>query len=322
MDKKRIVLEHREALSAYEDAKKKLKNCRNSKKCGNGACDTCPFIELVDNAKASALEKAEALRIINAQTVSKNDDELDKRVDARMARREARDKRKSTQKPKEEVKVAKKVIAVDQYEKLVAQGLKMPEIAEKLGVSTATLYARKSVWMKQGLLTHATKPTAPETKPVAVVPEVESAVETTKAPEVEASVNYEALYKKMLENFNAQQAELKAEVEHNQVLQEKARAYEQHAEELEEQLLTEREEIARLRAHNKYLKHAQYASDVSEQENTRINQLELEIAEMAEEVSNACYEKAEIERKYDRLVRMAAPILKDWTEALLKEAEG
>lgn len=190
----------------------------------------------------------------------------------------------------------------EEYKQLAAKGLSAPEVAEKLGVSVSTLIQLRNGWIEKGLLDD---------------------VETTKTTEAEVvEMKYQELYEQLLENFNTQQAELKAEVERNEVLQQKARAYEQHVEELEEQLLTEREEIARLRAHNKHLKHAQHASGVSKQENTRINQLELEIAEMAEEVSNACYEKAEIERKYDRLARMAAPILKDWTEALLKEVNG
>lgn len=315
MDKKQVVLEHREALSAYENAKKKLRNCRNSTKCGNGACDTCPFIELVDSTKTSVLEKTEALRAVNAQIVLRNEAEQDRRIEVRIAQRESRVKRKSTQKPKkpkEEVKMARKVITVDQYKKLVAQGLKMHEIAEKLGVSAPTLYARKSAWTEQGLLGDVTS----ETKPVAVALEVE----TTKAPEVETSVNYEALYKKMFENFNSQQAELKAEVERNEALQQKARAYEQHAEELEDQLAAERDEIERLRAQVEHLKHVQHTN--VHRDNDRILQLEAELKEMVEEVSNACYEKAEIERKYDRLARMAGPILKDWTETLSKEVNG
>lgn len=188
----------------------------------------------------------------------------------------------------------------EEYKQLAAKGLSAPEVAEKLGVSVSTLIQLRSGWIEKGLLDD---------------------VETTKTTEAEVvEMKYQELYEQLLENFNAQQEELKAEVERNEALQQKARAYEQHVEELEEQLLAERDEIERLRAQVKHLKHAQHTN--VHRDNARILQLEAELTEMVEEVSNACYEKAEIERKYDRLARMAAPILKDWTETSLKEVNG
>lgn len=188
----------------------------------------------------------------------------------------------------------------EEYKQLAAKGLSAPEVAEKLGVSVSTLIQLRNGWIEKGLLDD---------------------VETTKTTEAEVvEMKYQELYEQLLENFNTQQAELKAEVDRNEALQQKARAYEQHAEELEERLATERDEIERLRAQVKHLKHAQHTN--VHRDNARILQLEAELSEMVEEVSNACYEKAEIERKYDRLARMASPILKDWTEALLKEVNG
>lgn len=188
----------------------------------------------------------------------------------------------------------------EEYKQLAAKGLSAPEVAEKLGVSVSTLIQLRNGWIEKGLLDD---------------------VETTKTTETEVvEMKYQELYEQLLENFNAQQAELKAEVERNEVLQQKARAYEHHVEELEERLAAEHDEIERLRAQVKHLKHAQYTN--VHRDNARILQLEAELTEMVEEVSNACYEKAEIERKYDRLARMAGPILKDWTEALLKEVNG
>lgn len=340
MNRKQVILEHREALTAYDVAASKYRSCVNAKKCTEHQECECPALALKLEAQKVVEEKAEALRVINEQTIARNDAQAILNIDKREKRMEER-------------RTMATKLTVDTFKQLANQGLKAAEIAKKTGVSVATVYAKKSEWKKAGLLGDA-QPTKKATtvavasKPIAEQVPVPTQTQTDsvdyKAKYTYQQQTLEALQKSVVEyqesvkiaNGAAKEAkersnrlrdelvnaqnDLRAEINKNIELQEKAQGYEKHAEELEEQLLAERAEIERLRAELKHAKH-QAHQNAAPTESVMVARLESELAEMATEVGNAGYEAAHWERKYKQLAKMSGPILKDWVTDLLKEVE-
>lgn len=227
-------------------------------------------------------------------------------------------------KKEEEKEMAK--LTIEQYKPLVEQGMKPKEIAETLGVKAQDVYNAKNEFKKAGLIEDTKKATAPTAAPKKQVTEDVPVVETVKPiqdfeklfqeekakhdklKEIVAEYQTSAkLSNEAVDQLKKERSQLKTDIKD---LQEIANGYEQHAEELNEQLIAEREEIKRLRERLKQ------QPQTKVEDATVIERLTSERDELERENDELAADYNMIKAKYERLKSFAKPIVTEFVESL------
>lgn len=310
---KELVIKHREALTKFDNAALLKRGCSVKNRCGDGAlnCHDCPRNIAYKVAEKEVAVVSEKIKKMNEAIIAKNDSIA---ADARMNRIIA----------KEEKEMAK--LTIEQYKPLAEQGMKPKEIAETLGVKAQDVYSAKSEFKKAGLIEDTKKATAPTAAPKKQVTEdvpvvttvkpmqdfeklfIEEKAKHDKLKEIVAEYQTSAkLSNEAVDQLKKERSQLKTDIKD---LQEIANGYEQHAEELNEQLIAEREEIERLRERLKQ------QPQTKVEDATVIERLTSERDELERENDELAADYNMIKAKYERLKSFAKPIVTEFVESL------
>ena len=227
-------------------------------------------------------------------------------------------------KKEEENEMAK--LTIEQYKPLAEKGMKPKEIAETLGVKAQDVYNAKNEFKKAGLIEDTKKTTAPTAAQVKQVTEDVPVVTTVKPiqdfeklfqeekakhdklKEIVAEYQTSAkLSNEAVDQLKKERSQLKTDIKD---LQEIANGYEQHGEELNEQLIAEREEIERLRERLKQ------QPQTKVEDATVIERLTSERDELERENDELAADYNMIKAKYERLKSFAKPIVAEFVESL------
>lgn len=311
--KKELVRKHREALSHLEETFRLVKGCAVTNNCEKGVlnCHDCPRVIACNEAKKAAADVSEKVKEMNEAIIARNDRVA---IDARYNRVIA----------KEEKEMAK--LTIEQYKPLVEQGMKPKEIAETLGVKAQDVYNAKNEFKKAGLIEDTKKATAPTAAPKKQVTEDVPVVTTVKPmqdfeklfqeekakhdklKEIVAEYQTSAkLSNEAVDQLKKERSQLKTDIKD---LQEIANGYEQHGEELNEQLIAERNEIERLRERLKQ------QPQTKVEDATIIERLTSERDELERENDELVADYNMIKAKYERLKSFAKPIVTEFVESL------
>lgn len=227
-------------------------------------------------------------------------------------------------KKEEEKEMAK--LTIEQYKPLAEKDMKAKDIAERFGVTVQTVYNLKNRLKKAGLIEDTKKATAPTAAPKKQVTEDVPVVTTVKPmqdfeklfqeekakhdklKEIVAEYQKSAkLSNEAVDQLKKERSQLKTDIKD---LQEIANGYEQHGEELNEQLIAEREEIERLRERLKQ------QPQTKVEDATVIERLTSERDELERENDELVAEYNMIKAKYERLKSFAKPIVTEFVESL------